>query len=306
MPLYAGEIKLIIMAETKNILITGATGNIGHEVISYLNENKTDNAIFAGVRNIETAKKKVSYSDSVNWITFDFERPEYFDKAIKNIDRVFLIRPPHISNVKKYFSPFVKSMKRQGVKEIVFLSVQGAEKSNVIPHRKIEKLILNSGLEYIFIRPSYFMQNLTTTLSEDIRKNHRIVLPAGRARFNWVDGKNAGEVGAVLLEHFEYYANQEIDITGYENLNFYEVRDLMRKTLNIPLEYSSPDPVKYFFMKRREGVPTSKILVMIMLHFLRRFQKDPSICECYEQITGEKPTSLEKFLERERDLFKVD
>src|SRR6056297_3395326 len=121
-------------------------------------------------------------------------------------------------------------MKRQGVKEIVFLSVQGAEKSNVIPHRKIEKLILNSGLEYIFIRPSYFMQNLTTTLLEDIRKNHRIVLPAGRARFNWVDGKNVGEVGAVLLEHFEDYANQGIDVTGSENLSFYEVRDLMRKT----------------------------------------------------------------------------
>jgi uncharacterized protein YbjT (DUF2867 family) len=38
-----------------NILITGATGNIGFEVIRFLNEMNSPNRIIAGVRNIAKA-----------------------------------------------------------------------------------------------------------------------------------------------------------------------------------------------------------------------------------------------------------
>jgi len=63
------------------------------------------------------------------------------------------------------------------VNQVVFLSVQGAEKSKVIPHNRIESLIIEYGMEYIFLRPGYFMQNLTTTLLPDIIKRRQIFLP---------------------------------------------------------------------------------------------------------------------------------
>lgn len=40
------------------------------------------------------------------------------------------------------------------------------------------------------------------------------------------------------------------------------------------------------------------IIVMILLHFLPRFQKEPKISGFYEQLTGKKPTDLLKFIER--------
>jgi len=40
----------------RNILITGATGNIGFEVIRFLTMLDSSNRIIAGVRNIEKAK----------------------------------------------------------------------------------------------------------------------------------------------------------------------------------------------------------------------------------------------------------
>ena len=46
------------MLSVKNVLITGATGNIGIEVIRYLYSSQTQCIITAGVRNIESAKKK--------------------------------------------------------------------------------------------------------------------------------------------------------------------------------------------------------------------------------------------------------
>ena len=210
----------------KRILITGATGNIGHQVIRYLYDNNTSNHIIAGVRSINKAKSELKDYPQLNYVQFDFEDPSTFDNSLENIDCIFLLRPPHISDVDKYFAPLIRKIKEKKIAQVVFLSVQGAEKSKVIPHNMIEKLITDSGLDYIFLRPSYFMQNLTTTLLKDIQEKHKLILPAGKAKFNWIDIENIGEATAILLNDFDNYKNRVIELTGYENKNFYQVTDL--------------------------------------------------------------------------------
>ena len=79
-----------------------------------------------------------------------------------------MLRPPQISDVKKYFAPLVETAKKSSIKHIVFLSVQGVDNSKIIPHHKIEKSIVDSKIIYTFLRPAYFMQNFTTTLRNDL------------------------------------------------------------------------------------------------------------------------------------------
>lgn len=283
------------------ILITGATGNVGFEVIRSLSNMRTSSKVVAGVRNIAKAKVALNGFPELHFVEFDFEKPHTFDKALADIDRIFLLRPPHISNVELYFRPLIASIKKNNVSEIIFLSVQGAEKSKVIPHNKIERLIMEYGLSYIFIRPGYFMQNLTTTLMNDIQTKNAILLPAGEAKFNWIDVENIGEIGAVLLEKFEEYKNQAFDITGLENRSFSEVSQLMNKVLEQPIRYRNINPLKFYAMKKKEGMGKGLILVMILLHFLPRFQKEPRISNFYEQVTGKVPTDLMTFIKREKD-----
>jgi len=45
------------------------------------------------------------------------------------------------------------------------------------------------------------------------------------------------------------------------------------------------------------------IIVLILLHFLPRFQKEPKISDFYERLTGKKPTDLKSFIEREKKKF---
>ncbi|MEZ5024288.1 MAG: hypothetical protein R2728_13685 [Chitinophagales bacterium] len=54
-------------------------------------------------------------------------------QPFKDIDLLFLLRPPHISKVDEYFQPLFRSAKNNGIDKVVFLSVQGAEKSKMIP-----------------------------------------------------------------------------------------------------------------------------------------------------------------------------
>lgn len=286
-----------------NILITGATGNIGSEVIRFLTKIDSSNKIIAGVRNIEKAKNVFKDYSGLNYVHFDFENFNTFDNALTDIDSVFLLRPPHITDIDTFFKPLISKIKEKNINQIVFLSVQGAEKSKVIPHNKIEQLIKENGLNFIFLRPSYFMQNLTTTLIKDIKTKREIILPAGKAKFNWIDIENIGEAGAILLDKFDDYKNQAFEITGSENENFYKVTSLINESIDYPIRYKNVNPVKFFWIKKREGMEKGKIIVMILLHFLPRFQKEPRISDFYERLTGKKPTDLKTFIERKKKLF---
>lgn len=287
----------------KNILITGATGNIGQEVIRSLFAINTADTIIAGVRNTDKAKQLFTQYSKLNYVAFDFEMPETFSHALENIDCVYLLRPPHISNVNKYFAPLINKIKESACKSIVFLSVMGAEKSSVIPHNKIEKLVVLSGVPYIFLRPSYFMQNCTTTLLLDIKRHRKIILPAGSAKFNWIDAKDIGEVSAILMSKFSEYANRAIELTGTENENFETIVSLINEHVAQKITYVNCNPIKYYFLKKREGVQSGMIFVMIMLHFIQRFQKEPHISHFYEELTGKKPITLREFVMREKEVF---
>lgn len=287
----------------KQILITGATGNVGFEVIRFLKKNGTPNKIIAGVRNVESAKRVFKDYPELEFVDFDFEQPETFDNALKNTDTIFLLRPPHIADIEKYFRPLIKKINEHKINEVVFLSVQGAEKSNVIPHNKIEELIRECKLDHVFLRPSYFMQNLTTTLLHDIKTKRQIILPSGKAKFNWIDIENIGEVCSILLNSFSEYKNQAIELTGEENIDFGTVAELINASIKSPIRFLNVNPFKFYKIKKEEGMVKGMIIVMIMLHFLPRFQKEPIISDYYEKLTGKKPTKLNEFIEREKIKF---
>lgn len=285
----------------KRILITGATGNVGREVIDFLyKSNNTDYILRAGLRNLEAVSSIFSKIENIELVQFDFEDPGTFQTALQQVDCVFFLRPPQLSSVDKYFKPFIQSIKDAGVKQVIFLSVQGADKSSIIPHNKIEKLIKESGIDFIFLRPGYFMQNITTTLFTDIRVKRKIILPAGNAVFNWIDVKNIGEVVSLLIQKFDTYKNRAIDLTGNENLSFQEVVNEMNLHLAKPVSYKSTSLFNFFLTKRKDKIATGMIMVMMMLHYIPRFQAPPLISNLYKELTGKNPTTVKEFIIREK------
>ena len=121
------------------VLITGATGNVGIEVLSALKKLDHQLSLYAGVRDTEFGNDKLS-DFNIKIIKFDFEDIETFLPALKKLDVLFLLRPPQISDVKKYFVPLIEIARLNSVKHIVFLSVQGVENSKIIPHHKNRKI----------------------------------------------------------------------------------------------------------------------------------------------------------------------
>lgn len=290
----------------KKILITGATGNVGAEVIYRLRAKEDANIqIIAGLRD-EHSDGSFSQMADIRTTHFDFADQKSIRKALSDCDTLFLLRPPQLSDVKTYFDPIIQKAVDNQVGHIVFLSVQGADTSSFIPHHKIEKLIEQSGLPFTFLRPAYFMQNFTTTLRGDIIDKNRVYLPAGNAKFAIIDVEDIGKVAAEVLCSPHDHAGQAYDLTNEELWSFREMTDIISDIVDREIRYISPNLLSFYLTKRREGVAPAYIFVMIMLHFLPRFQKQPSLSNRVEALTSEKPRSFAEFVEKNRSLLQKE
>jgi len=290
----------------KNILITGATGNVGVEVIKSLHKLHYTFKIYAGVFNVDKGTPKLKDYD-INILHFDFTDAATYKTALAICDILFLLRPPQLSEVKKYFNPLIDVAVICGVKHIVFLSVQGVEKSKIIPHHQIEKLIVESKIPYTFLRPAYFMQNFTTTLHADLVRHHSIFLPAGNAKFTLIDVTDIGKVAAKVLTETEKHLNKSYELTNNEKLSFGEMAEKLGKGLNTDIKYKSPSLLRFFMIKRKEKMPVMLILVMIMLHYLPRFQKAPNTTKWINKIINDEPKTFDEFvLENKKLLIPVN
>jgi len=277
------------------ILITGATGNVGLSVLKAIANHNNNLQIYAGLRNIETDSAKLK-DYNVSLVTFDFENEITFKSALEKIDILFLLRPPQLANVSKFFKPLIDEASKAKITHIVFLSVQGVESSKFIPHHKIEKLIVDSEIPYTFLRPAYFMQNFTTTLSNDLINNRRIYLPAGQTKFTIIDVDDIGDVTAKILTEPQKHVNKSYELTNNETLTFSEMAEKISKGIGKKIKYISPNLLQFYLTKRKENVPSKFILVMIMLHYFPRFRKTPKTTHWVKNITGQGPVSFDDFV----------
>ena len=291
------------MEKNHNILVTGATGQVGSLLIEALQNATVSGNIYAATTNPDKYKKNQPGLHAKP-IHFDFANPATHEVALDNIETIFLLRPPQLADTKKYFAPLIHKMVSKGVKNIVFLSVQGVEKQKMIPHFKIEKMIKESGLNYVFLRPSYFMQNLTSTLLEEIQQYKRIYIPAGKVKFNWVDVGDIALVGAHVIQHINNFTKQALEITGSEFEGFDEVAKMLSEATGENIAYNSPNLISFYFHERKKGTSTGMIMVMIMLHYLPRLSKNVArLTDTVYVVTGKKPTLLREFIRRERNHF---
>jgi uncharacterized protein YbjT (DUF2867 family) len=281
------------------VFVTGATGNVGQEVIKFLSLNKNIQ-IKAGVRDLQKAERILSQS-KCDLVKFDFKNPDSFDKAIREGEVLFLLRPPEISEVKSTIKPLIKISKWHGIKHIIFLSVQGVEDQTFIPHYKIEQFIIESKIPYTFLRPAYFMQNFTTTLRYELQQNRRIFLPAGNTNFSLIDIRDIGSVTAHILQNLSLHEFKSYPLTSAEKLNFEEMADIITTETGITIDYQSPDLLKFIWVKRHQNMPLKMILVMIMLHYFPRFKKEPKISSCVKDITDKRPISFKEFVSKYKD-----
>ncbi len=277
-----------------NILVTGATGNVGKEVIRLLTDQNCN--IYTAVRNPEQAKKILGDSSSkINYVEFDFTKPSTFTNAFSQINRIFLVRPPALANIRE-IAPALEAAKQAGVEQIVFLSILGAERNRIVPHSKIERYINQLGIGATFLRAGFFMQNLNTVHQEDIKTRGELFMPAGNGKTSFIDVRDIAAVAIrTLLE--DEHINKAYTLTGSEALTYYQVADIFTEILNKPIKYTNPSLINFIIKMRARGLPIDFILVMAAIYTTTRLGLANKITLDTEQLLNRPSLTMRQYIQ---------
>ena len=142
--------------QPEKILVTGATGIVSFKVVkSTLRVGL--NVVVAILQDIDTAKFSGVKADVRN---VDFENPEMLPVARYGISRIFLSRPPTLSNVKKMF-PYLVMAKNKGIPQIVFLTLLDEEKTRLLRDIDLRAKFAEWEQFYNFSRPHGAFNGMT-------------------------------------------------------------------------------------------------------------------------------------------------
>jgi len=244
-----------------------------------------------------------TFGPGVEACAFQFGRPETYAPAFEGIRRMFLLRPPQISNVARDMFPALQASKAAGVQRIVFLSLIGIEQNTAAPHYQVEQWLKASGMEYTFLRASFFMQNMNTTHRDEIRERDEIFVPVGRARTSFIDVRDIGAVAALTLTQ-PGHAGQAYDLTGGEALDYYQTADLFSAVLGRKIVYKNPSAAAYFLRRLRLGGGLMYALVTTWLYTNTRGGMAAAVTGEVERLLGRPPIAMRRYIEDYQEAWK--
>jgi uncharacterized protein YbjT (DUF2867 family) len=281
---------------TSPILVLGALGNVGAEVVKQLQSMGQP----VRAADIDEGKIKEKFGGSVEAVRFDFTNPQTYEATFKGVEKMFLMRPPQITNIKRDMVPSIDAAKRAGVKHVVFLSLIGIENMKHVPHYKVETHLKEINMQTTFLRCSFFMQNLNTTHRKEIKEYSEIFVPVGDAKTSFVDVRDIGAATAVILTS-NGHSGKNYDLTGGEALDYWQTAEIMSETLGRKIEYRNPNTIHFLIETVRRGIRLPFALVMTMLYTSTRSGMANVITHELENLTGRKPISFRQYVMDYRD-----
>jgi uncharacterized protein YbjT (DUF2867 family) len=280
----------------ENILVTGATGTVGSEVVKQLS-GKGEIITRAAARS--TDDNTLKNLNRAQVVQLDYNNPASIATALKNIDKLFLLTPFQ-SNMVDLTSNLVREAKNAGVKYVVKQSAMGADaepgNTGGRLHRQAEKIIEESEIPFTFLRPNGFMQNFVNFYSHSIKAQGAFYVPAGDAKVSFVDVRDIAAVAVQALTSDDgKHEGKAYNITGGEALTYGRAAEILSKQLGKKVNYVNVSDEDARKGMKKMGMDEWFINSMIELFEIFRAGYASAISPAIEQITGNKPISFSQF-----------
>jgi uncharacterized protein YbjT (DUF2867 family) len=293
------------MAET--ILVTGATGTVGSEVVNQLSNIKSDFKIKAAVRSVENAKKVKG--DGIEVIQADYNKPETLRETLRDIDRLFIV-PPESPNAIEQASNVIDEVKKSEIKHVVKLSALGADVESIVSslrlHRQTEKIIEEAGIPFTFLRPAEFMQNFVNWYGPTIRSDNAFYLPAGNPKVSFVDVRDIAAVAVKVLTDNGNgrHKGKVYTITGPEILSYHQAAEILSEATGKKIRYINVPEEEYRQEMKDSGIGDWWINVIMEVYEFYKSRIQEQISTAVEEVTGKKPITFAQFAKDYSEAFR--
>lgn len=276
------------------VVVSGATGTVGRHVV--------DGLAAAGAVVRAVSRRPAPADGPVDQVRFSFTDPGSWAGAFAGARSLFLVRPPELVAVARELLPAVAAARDAGVTRVVFLSVLGADRNPLLPHRRVERWLEASGMAVTHLRAGNFMQNLTTVHAADIRDRDQLVMPAGDAAMSYVDARDVADA-AVRCLLGRVPTRGAWDLTGPAAITHTEIADALSEVLGRPIRYTRPSLPRYWAHARRTGMAPGLTAATSVLYTLARAGVGARVSDDVSDVLGRPARDIRRFAADHRTMW---
>ncbi len=284
----------------KQILITGATGQLGTEVINALLKKTDSGAVSALVR--DTAKAGDLKARGVDIRVGNYDDLASLVKAFKGIDTLYFVSGSEMANRSQQHENVVKAAKEAQVKHVVYTSFQRRNETASSPiaavaagHLAAEEALKKSGLTYTILKHGLYLDMLPVFLGEKILESGQIYQPAGEGKTAYILRKDLAEAGAAILST-EGHENKIYEAYAGTTYSYPEIAKIMESISGREISYVSPTTEDYIQTLTGAGVPMEYAGMFAGFGEAIRQGEFADTSNFMETILGRKPVTAEEYL----------
>jgi uncharacterized protein YbjT (DUF2867 family) len=284
-----------------SILVTGATGNVGSQVVKQLSS-------FRGI--VRAAVQSKNRADDIKntkaeLVEMNFNKSETVEAAFKGIQKLFLLTP-FVPDMVEMSKSLIREAKKANVNYIVKQSAFGSELEDGITmnklHRQVEEAIVSSGINYTLLRPMSFMQNYLG-LSDSIKLQGIFYAPLIDSRTSFVDVRDIAAVAVEALTK-SGHENKAYNITGPEAVSNYDIANILSKTTGRKITYVNISDDEARKGMKENGMQEWTINALMELYDFQKAGKASHVSLDVERVINRKPISFEQFAKDYSDTFR--
>lgn len=281
-----------------NYLVYGASGGVGRRVANIL--LKKGETVVGCTRNPSLQKVE----DNLKWVGVSTDTPEMGISALSGIDRVFLMSPPGLMDQYSLLKPWIDESKKQGVKRIVLMTAMGIEHAPPeVPFKKLELYLQSSGVDFIILRPNWFMQNFQINWLDGIKRDRKIYFPGGSARVSFIDSEDiARSVVGAFEDSIE--KNRGYMLTGREAIDHSEVAKYLSTVTGTTISYEDISSESFVSMLLNNGIKQDYANFLAMIAGALKEGHSVAITGDVKYLAGKEPTKFEEYAKENASIWK--
>jgi uncharacterized protein YbjT (DUF2867 family) len=272
------------------ILITGASGNVGREVLQQI--AKTGLRIRAA---FQSSIKAAIAPSGVETVIMDYNQPETVRAALRSVESVFLVGPvaPNLVELERKATDEIK---QSGVRKLVKLSAMGGPQATFPrQHQESEEYIKSSGVAYTFLRPNGFMQNMINYNGATIRTQNAFYGTQGEGKVSHIDVRDIAAVAVKVLVENGRHLGKVLVLTGPEALTNARMAEIFSVKLGREIRYVDLPQAQMKQALLAAGLPEWNVDGVLDLAEFYRQGGASTVSGDVARILGRKPCSFEQF-----------
>ena len=279
------------------ILITGANGNNGQELIRQLT------AMGQRVRALVRKPAGAATGSHIELAVGDFDLPETLEAALQGVEKAFLLTPV-AEHFVQWQKGFIEAAQRANVKHLVKFSGMGADASSASEllrlHAKTDDILRNSGVPFTILQPNSFHQNILSSAGT-IKAQGVFYWPLKNASQSTVDIRDISAVAAKVFTTSGHEGRTYV-ITGPEALTFQQAAEKLSSVLGRNIQYVDVPISAAADEMRKSGMPDWNVRAVSEL--LAYFATGAAtVTDTVPQLLGRAATSFEQFVKDHRGAF---